>query len=121
MSNILTVRSLKSKLIGMIQSLPEDIKKYIYKEFLELEVKYNVINNYFTNKCGDMSIASSDILAKYIKIIINNDKLKDLFIERSNEFNTMYKRKIERKEHYFDLIKGFYRDFAVGWIYIRYH
>jgi hypothetical protein len=121
MSNISTVRSLKSKLFVMIQSLPDDIKKYIYKEFLELEIKYNVINNHFLNKCRHMTTASSDVLAKYVKIIINNDKLRDLFIERSSEFNAMYKSKIERKEQYFTLIKGFYKDFAVGWIYIRYH
>ena len=121
MSIISTVRFLKSKLFVMIQSLPDDIKKYIYKEFFELELKYDVIKNHLLNKCNDMTISSSDVLAKYVKIIINNEKLRDLFIERSSEFNRLYKHKIERKKQYFTLIKGFYKDFAVGWIFMCYH
>ena len=120
MSNILTVRTLRNNLFKFIESLPDDIKNYIYTEFIEIDFKYEIINKYFLTKCGCLTKDTSSVLAKYVKIIINNEKLRDLFLKRSINFVKIYEYKLKNKK-FFSLIEGYYNDFALAWIWAQYH
>jgi hypothetical protein len=121
MSNILTVRTLKKNLFKFIESLPDDIKNYIYKEFFELDLKYNIINIHFTEKCGDLKRESTQILSRYVKIVLNNEKLRYLFLKRSKDFSEIYKTKTNNKVIFESINKGYYYDFALAWIWRHYH
>jgi hypothetical protein len=120
MNNVSTIRLLQVKLTKLINSLPDDIKMYIYKEFLETEIKYRIINTFFKTKCNDLSNKSSSILQRYVFIILHNKKLKDMFLQKSKSFKMVYEIKKEKKQ-LFDLITNPYKDFALGWMFTEYH
>ena len=118
--NVSTIRSLNLKLNRLIDSLPDDIKKYIYKEFLETEIKYKIIHTFFEIECNSLSCKSSLILTKYVIIILNNKKLKDMFMQNVPSFKTICERKKTVKQFY-TLISNPYEDFAVAWMFNQYH
>ena len=118
--NVVTIRSLRLKLNRLINSLPHDIKEYIYKEFFEIEIKYKIIHTFFEIECNDLSYKSSSKLKKYVLIILNNKKLKDTFMQKVPSFKTICERKEIDKQIYTN-ISDPYEDFALAWMITRHH
>lgn len=116
---ILDVKA-KQDILIFVLSLPADIQKYIYKEFLEIEILYNKINNFVLYRCSDLSRETTTILSRYVKIIINNKKLKKYFISKSEIFKTIFKQKTNKKT-IFSLVTNYYEDFSLAWVWMIHH
>ena len=104
-----------------LDNLPDDIKKYIYVNFFELELKFSTVINYMMIDCQHLNRESTKKLKKYVKIIINNKKLKEMFLEKSSSFKGTYNY-LKYNGTIFDIAKDDpYYNFALSWTLHQHH
>ena len=107
-------------ILTFVKSLPEDIQKYIYKEFFETNMRYHFVYDTVIPKCSSLTNESIYNLSYYIKLIINDINLKKYFMNNSTHFKMIFTKK-SKGEKMFSLITDYYHDFALSWAMSVYH
>jgi hypothetical protein len=106
---------------NFLDKLPDDIKKYIYLNFFELELKFTTINQHIMIDCSSLTSEPTKKLKKYVKIIMNNKKLKEMFLEKSATFKCTYNY-IKNNDIVYDIaVNDPYYNFAIYWTFHEHH
>jgi hypothetical protein len=116
--NMTTTEEIKQ----FLDKLPDDIKKYIYVNFFELELKFSTVMNYMIIDCRSLTAEPTKNLKKYVKIIINNEKLKKMFLEKSTSFKGTYNYLTHTKTKFYNIARNDpYYNFALHWTMNQHH
>lgn len=114
------IRKLKNDFYKSIESLPDDIKRKIYKEYFEIPLKEDRIYKVFRliNKCDKNHIFVR--LTELIKQTIDDEELLKSITKSNPLFARVYNEFVNDTIIY-TLIKDPYHKFAYEWIYSCYH
>jgi hypothetical protein len=113
------IRRLKLNLDIQIDNLPDDIKKKIYYEYFDYNIKYERLMKLFRLQCKSHKRL---IVHRHIRVtrLLNDTKLLEYIMERSSSFKLAYKYYVLNPSRY-DFIKDDIEGFVLSWTLAECH